>query len=296
VKVIESETEDEESAPILKGCRSGESIEDIIGQIAPNETKPIFPFRYFGDFSSMQDLLKSALEDKGMPKSSSRVGKDYQAELPEFTDSVMEENRLLEEKRVLEAMETVGGVVELPVEVKGRGRAWRKGTGNRICLFFNDLDIPGGCLPLQRGNELVFKPPPGPIDDEQINEYFSKSVAVFPQNVNVTRSVDIKDRALAELQAANYEYDAAFAVMQGLKWADLGINTWTAAEVSAFESGISFYGYDLFFIRKTVYLINLTQDKNKQVDEGYRLFLLWMETYAKICSVLLSILKDLSSD
>lgn len=67
----------------------------------------------------MQDL-NSGAEDKGMPKSSSRVGKAYQADLPEFIDSVMEEKRLLAEKQALEE-----GVTE--TDGKGKGRGFRKG-------------------------------------------------------------------------------------------------------------------------------------------------------------------------
>jgi hypothetical protein len=235
----------------LKGCASRESIEDIIGKnVWKSAQKPIFPFRYFGDFSSMQDLLE-ATEDKGMPKSSSRVGKAYQAELPEFIDSVMEEKRLAEETMELED----GEASQLPVDVKGKGR-WPKAAGKSMSIF-NVLDIPGGCFPLREGNELVFIPPPGPIDNAKLQAYFSKAIAVFPKEVNITRSVDIQDRALAELQFANFDYDAAFSVMQRLGWADLGINTWTATEVASFEAGVALYGHDLEYIRKIVCPVNL---------------------------------------
>lgn len=58
------------------------TLEETLEQLTP-PANPIWPFRYFGEYSRVQDLLYSTNE-QGNPKASSRIGKAYQAFVPEF--------------------------------------------------------------------------------------------------------------------------------------------------------------------------------------------------------------------
>jgi hypothetical protein len=141
---------------------------------------------------------------------------------------------------------------------KERGEVFEKERNSEsVRLLFNDLGTTRSeVAPKREGNELFFIPPPEPINDEEINAYFSRCINVFDKSVCITRNVDIIDRALAELQIANYDYEVAFGVMKNLRWANLGISVWSEAEVAAFEAGIALSGHDLEYTRKTVCHLN----------------------------------------
>lgn len=280
-------------------------FEEVLRKLpAPaDKEKPVWPFRYFGDYSTMQDLVDSSSE---MPKSSSRVGKMYQAVLPDFIgkdaakttldrDTAAAQTLSVQDNcyaagsvaRADEAVKTQANdiVAALPQDTIASSSADKLSVASVLVNMENSknssqnssMEIPEAPVKVKRKrgrppkdpNKGVIKPQPripdrdqrerifypsDPIvqNDKRIGDYLSECISVFPLEECCTRTIDVQDRALEELYRAEFNFEKALGVMEGLTWASLNIQTWTPDEVLAFEDGVKKYGHDLELIRREV--------------------------------------------
>ncbi|KXS15155.1 BAH-domain-containing protein [Gonapodya prolifera JEL478] len=65
----------------------GHTSRAVTSPLSKRTKKPLWPYRYFGEYNNYKAILEEQLDDDTpiYPKASSRIGKRYQADLPEYT-------------------------------------------------------------------------------------------------------------------------------------------------------------------------------------------------------------------
>ncbi|KAJ3089150.1 putative PHD type zinc finger protein with BAH domain-containing protein [Quaeritorhiza haematococci] len=225
----------------------------------PSLPKPAWPFRYFGNnvkFSSLRDLA----EDKGYPKAASRIGKAYQAEVPDAPDAMLPStDQAVASDSHSESSNSMGKTNDKQKNNQNRGPKRRK-------ELFSD-----GPLTISRGgpDEVVFSPNYMPADfsDAQLDEYIEKVKSIAPPQM---LSIDLMNTALEQLHKAKYDTAVALKNVSNSFSTYRGIN-WSEDEIKRFEND------------------------SIEEHEGNRRLLLYMEEDKKIPPYLFAVLPKAST-
>ncbi|KAJ3040011.1 putative PHD type zinc finger protein with BAH domain-containing protein [Rhizophlyctis rosea] len=229
---------------------------DMTSIAQPAETeKPLWPFRYFGEYATLADLADPN-PDRGHPKACSRIGKQYQADIPELGSRPSDGgsrvgNQYQADIPDLEPTpegQSSGDQPSTPTEeVPSSARGKKRKRGYKPLerngdVVEQDVSDRGG------PSEVVFCKPDD-WTDAQVDDYIEEVLSDLPLSL---KSILTVDRALEELHKAKYDANVAIAAMHKLRPADVGIVEWTDEEVKAFEGGVVKYGHELHWVQKEV--------------------------------------------
>ncbi|KAJ3389810.1 putative PHD type zinc finger protein with BAH domain-containing protein [Lobulomyces angularis] len=239
------------------------------------QAKPLFPYRYFGDCAIFTELYLLG-DEKGFPKSASRIGIKYQAEVPDFTSVAgnLNNGALIEDDVFPDSASTTRSAT--PTSVKN---LIKKDTKKKKTYLKQDSIIERGGK-----SETVFSSSSlTNFDLEKLDEYFENVYSFVSNTQFPPRNCDIFDKALEQLSTDNYEFDIALEKMKLMPLESLNIKKWTLDDVSDFESGVTKYGHDLEAIHKEM--------KRKTMKDLVPFFYTWKRTkryehvYSKYCKV-----------
>ncbi|KAI8821134.1 PHD-zinc-finger like domain-containing protein, partial [Fimicolochytrium jonesii] len=232
--------------------------------------KPIWPYRYFGEYAKYRESLGHS--DRFF--SHNRIGKAYQADLPECVPLMQSKIRIpslnKDDKSVTPSPKSGS-----PREADGASgsAAINKLTGSTPPA---NQDQPQTLAP-GRGTdeELVFRMPTD-LTDQEVDNYIKRIQDSMPASIKC--SDYLLNRAHEELHKAGYNIAKALQVILPLKAADLGVPAWTEQEIKAFETGITKFGHELHLVQREV--------KTKTLPEIVTYFYKWKKTrrYAPVYS------------
>ncbi|KAI9008577.1 BAH domain-containing protein [Hyaloraphidium curvatum] len=258
--------------------------------IDKNRRRPLWPFRYVGDYARFREVLSDADDDTIIyPRAASRIGKKYQADLPEFgagepvTAPVLEEVTMPQAPLVEEGAEAAPGEApdaedDAPAsgrvsppnaaqggEYRARGRIplWRK----RLIMQQEAKESPieGSDIRQDLSEELAFSLPED-AREEDFDRFFDECL----QNLPGPNRVDFLDRSLLELHRTGYDLEEAAVAAKSLTPGDVDLAEWTPEEVQLFEDGVARLGHDLFGISKEL--------SSKRRRDIVQFFYLWKKT------------------
>ncbi|TPX60050.1 hypothetical protein PhCBS80983_g02085 [Powellomyces hirtus] len=225
--------------------------------VVRDSKKPTWPYRYFGEYAKYRETLAEEGPDRGHPKAASRIGRQFQAELPEcepYPNTSSEAESGGEEcfpgRNGAQGENAMAS--KAPSKSTARGRTQKKGKALDIEGINEAVDLPNRAS----SEERTFCKPQD-LSDKQIAQYLDRIQDEMPTNLKC--SDYLYNRALYELHKANYDTDAALKVMIPLRSQELGVPTWTEAEIKAFEVGIAKYGHELTLVHHEVPSKSMTE-------------------------------------
>ncbi|KAJ3025939.1 UNVERIFIED_CONTAM: putative PHD type zinc finger protein with BAH domain-containing protein [Siphonaria sp. JEL0065] len=204
--------------------------------------KPIWPYRYINEGFSIAELDDPL--DLGNPRGTSRIGKQFQADVPdgpigfESATSITDEMEQLDEKE---------------------RRSYAGRPQKRKKQPEEELFIRGG------QDEVVFDFPESASNDE-LEKFTRRIEATLPKNSIVVDALDI---AFHELHKANYDFETAFTAFCNIPTAKYMAH-WTPSEVNRFEASVRENGSELH----SVYL----DTRTKSSTEVVKFFYIWKST------------------
>jgi hypothetical protein len=214
-----------------------------VQKMQKNEEVEIWPWRYFGDYSRLEDLLN---DPEGRPKAGSRIGNSFQAvDLP-----VPFERRLANETANDVALEQKKDSLlkeVQPTKSRGRGRPRKSESqelevkkiqgnqGKKRKMEAHELMIPD-----RGGNEVVFSPKN--ISEQDLNAYVDRIHSHYKlSNVNA----DLVQASLSDLHSLKYNAEDAFKNLSEKNLKELLMDQWTSDDAVLFEKCFIEYGEDL---------------------------------------------------
>ncbi|KAJ3176521.1 putative PHD type zinc finger protein with BAH domain-containing protein [Geranomyces variabilis] len=209
--------------------------------------------------SSSTDLA-SDMRDPDVGDSRTRIGNEFQASIPERTPRLSHPRNGNANAAV--TPETDKGADELnpslSAAVNAATKAARTGARSRTKKKGKGPAEPESVNPDQHvSHSELIFSKPDHISPLQMKEYFDQIRDALP--VNMKASDFLFDRGLRELHKANYDIPTALEAMLKLKQADYGMPSWTDAEIKAFEGGIIKYGTELNLVQKEVPTKKMTE-------------------------------------
>lgn len=257
-----------------------------------SKRKPLWPFRYVGDYARFHEVLgglfellwptaeryvvspmtTSQLPTEGAdddtviyPRAQSRIGRKYQADLPDVGGTTKSIPIPDEETSTIVVPtptapsntegadnmdeDTASGHVSPPnastgeYRHKGRIPLWRK----RLMMQEEAKDSGEADSRQHPMLELVFSVPEE-TPEAEVENFIEETNTRFAG----PNRIDYVDRSMTELHRTNYDVEAATQVTKSLKPSDIDLADWSAEDVRIFEEGVVKYGHDLFGIGKEV--------------------------------------------
>ncbi|KAI9099711.1 PHD-zinc-finger like domain-containing protein, partial [Phlyctochytrium arcticum] len=237
---------------------------------------PMWPFRYFGEYAQFKNMLAEEGPDRGHPKAVSRVGKQYQADLPELEPKPTNLKKIADPEQHDKPIPTIEKP-KLADEVADPNDSDMQKKPRPSEVDTNEPDEYPRC-----GNdELVFKKP-DLMTDLQLGAYIERIQEEQPSHVKASDL--LFDRALEELRKADYDIPQALKVMLKISPKELNVMEWTEADIKAFEGGVVKFGHDLHLIRREVDKV-----RAKPMTEIVAFFYRWKKSrryaavYAQFC-------------
>nr|KAJ3421514.1 putative PHD type zinc finger protein with BAH domain-containing protein [Polyrhizophydium stewartii] len=184
------------------------------------DIEPAFPFRYYGEWASLDDLTNP--DDKGHPKSSSRLGKAYQAEMPQWEG---------------EGPDPESQVPRNETETRG---------GRRRRLKYSDYFGNENMVDRYTSDEVVFDGPA--LADAGIDA--SQVIDQLRSDMSTDKLSDYAlDACLLALHKNHDSIEAIKAQTSNLS-DELRRLTWSAEEELAFDTGFIKHGHELDKIQR----------------------------------------------
>ncbi|KAL5035625.1 putative PHD type zinc finger protein with BAH domain-containing protein [Batrachochytrium dendrobatidis] len=201
-----------------------DEVDDHVAAHTHNHN-PLFPFCYFGKYASLNDLDDN-LDEKSHPKSSSRIGKAFQAHMPECCDTTL----LDAESKQIKAIDNLQQEPTLSVRRRGRPRI----SSTDTTVSRSSVDEVVFC-----GHTLTEKS----IDAG----HYLRLLSELGGFKNL--SGRIVYQCLLQLYQNRSRPDEDKSWLNELVSQERS-SQWTVAEISSFERGVAKYGHELNWIRK----------------------------------------------
>ncbi|KAJ3103758.1 putative PHD type zinc finger protein with BAH domain-containing protein [Phlyctochytrium planicorne] len=212
--------------------------------------KTPWPYRYFGDYFRMSDL-DDPLEI-GYPRAASRIGRQYQAEVPDLPNGIADAPVIPIVKEV-EKVEKINKV--------GRPPKKRKIERSEKTIY----EMPRG-LP----DEIVFSG--DLLEPHELQEYLD--VVVGPET-GKKDNANLIYASLLELHKCHYDADTA-AESKPRMLASIAPVPWSEKDIKAISQGVEVHGHDLHSIMATL--------SRKSMPDLVQYFYMWKKTEAyQIC-------------
>ncbi|KAJ3069924.1 hypothetical protein HDU98_007032 [Podochytrium sp. JEL0797] len=198
---------------------------------------PTWPYRYISDGFEVSELDDPW--DNGHPRGTSRIGRSYQAEVPDAPSG--SESATTRDNNASEEPE------------EKRGSSGRNRKKKPVAEFVRGTQ-----------DEIVFDLPEGA--DAKTDKFVSRIKAKIPASAIV---VDALDCAMRELHNANYDFEKAFTRFCEIPTSEY-LTAWTPAEQKRFETSVKKNGGELHAVFKDT--------RTKRPMEVVKHFYVWKAT------------------
>lgn len=218
----------------------------------------MWPFRYFGFHTDMQDILD--IDDRIYPRARSRIGPRYQAEpIDEFPLTESSSRHVTPTNQTSPPPpSSSSSSLRAASASKGRSKKLEKRGRPRKKRFESSPDILEEELqegPVERGTDATVTPifsQPSRLDEATLDQYMTQAMSLPSFTIPVC-SVDLKTRIIQELERHDYNTQDALQAVSKLTSDDFPHAVeWTPEEVESFEKAITLYGHDLFRVGRKV--------------------------------------------
>ncbi|KAH6561512.1 hypothetical protein BASA62_009762 [Batrachochytrium salamandrivorans] len=221
-----SEDMDDNSTPT--SCKAAVPIdfdaddgkEDDIPRV--HDHNPLFPFCYFGEHASINDLD----DEKAHPKSSSRIGKGFQADIPDWCDP----SASTDEARPVVFVDDSPQQSVFPFRRRGRQRQSK-----------TDIIIDRSCT-----NELVYCGDTlfeASIDvDKYVHQLYEMAATTHLHGDIIYSCILQLFQHRSDLEHSADWLGELVSRSHSMKWPD--------GDIKAFEKGVAKYGHELSWVRK----------------------------------------------
>lgn len=272
--VDEDEMLDEEEEDLLPqgtggdtGCTSRLGSVELDQPIHPGTAEQIYqaslwPFRYLGIHCKVEDALD--YDDRIYPRASSRLGPRHQANVPSWPGRPIQLVTPAEIKKKYIKGGSHKKDAKLSKETIAAIEADKMAKENRPKWV---MDEPLGYV--HRGEdhdigdpnstaELLFHLGSGEDiaennhNESLVDEYVKRSGEVAKDIGVKAYSVNFLDKALSELNSANFDVEKALKELSKIKKKDLKEPDLSPAEVKKFEDGVAKFGSELHSVKKHV--------------------------------------------
>ena len=250
---------------------SVESITDSISTVftspapPPHIQKPVFPFRYYGEYSTVDDLLDNP-DDTGHPKASSRLGRNYQAEVPDWIPPNQSNNINVNVK-------PDGFEAQLTALTKPKRRPKIGGAASKVR---HEVEVDRYAI-----NEVIYD---GPLMESLgiSPDAYTQQLKQLAERVNLNGF--LWDSLLDDLYKHRLDLQAMDTnLLSSIVAADKK-QSLTEREAKAFESGVKRFGHELSWIRRE----HLPQ---RSINDVVLHFYLWKKSpryvpvYSQFCKI-----------
>ncbi|CDH49796.1 phd finger and bah domain-containing protein [Lichtheimia corymbifera JMRC:FSU:9682] len=240
----------------------------------------MWPFRYFGFHTDMQDILD--IDDRIYPRARSRIGPRYQAEpIDEFPSSSTEPSSrhatpTTAHQTSSSPPPSSSSSLRAATANKGRAKRVEKRGRPRKKRMEASPDIPDDDIqegPVERGTDATVTPlfsQPSRLDEATLDHYMTQAMSLPSFTLPVCK-VDLKTRIIEELERHDYNTQEALDAVAKLTLDDFPRAVeWTPEEIESFEKAITLYGHDLFRVGRKV--------PSKKHADVVRYFYQWKKT------------------